>query len=64
MFLYNSYDNKLSIKNSNSFSISHLGTVNNKNKLSIYQSDNLIIDVNILDLKARYKDTIYKKISK
>ena len=32
------------------FSISHLGNVNNQKKLSVYQSNNLIIDLNILDL--------------
>ncbi len=49
---------------SNCFSISHLGTVNNNKNLSVYQSDNLILDINIIDLKEKYKNTIYKKISK
>ncbi len=48
----------------NLFSISHLGIVTNQQKLLVYQSENLIIDVNVLDLKDTYKDTIYKKISK
>ena len=52
------------LQKSNTFSLSHLGTVNNINKLSIYQSNNLIIDVNIQDLEDRYKNTIHKKISK
>ena len=58
------YYKKISLEKSNSFSISQLGTVNNQNKLSIYQSNNLIINVNILDLKDTYKNSIYKKISK
>jgi phosphoribosylformylglycinamidine synthase len=53
-----------SSEESNLFSISHLGTVNNQKKLSVYQSNNLIIDVNILELKDIYKNTIYKKITK
>ncbi len=48
----------------NLFSISHLGSVNNQKKLSVYQSNNLIIDVNIPELKDIYKNTIYKKITK
>ena len=48
---------------SNSFSISYIGNVNNKDKLLISQSKNLIIDVSILDLKNIYKNSIYKKIS-
>ncbi len=55
---------KLSSAESNLFSISHLGTVNNQNNLSILQSNNSIIDLNITDLKNIYKNTIYKKISK
>ena len=58
------YYKNISLKESNVFSISHLGTVNNQNKLLVYQSNNLIIDVNILDLKDTYKNTIYKKITK
>ena len=55
---------EISIKESNRFSISHLGTVNNQKKLLIHQSNNLIIDVNIQDLEDTYKNSIYKKISK
>jgi len=58
------YYKKASVKNNNSFSISHLGRVTNQNKLLIYQSDDLIIDINILDLIDTYKNAIYKKISK
>ncbi|WP_413678852.1 phosphoribosylformylglycinamidine synthase subunit PurL [Prochlorococcus sp. MIT 0916] len=58
------YYQKISSKDSVSFSLSHLGTVNNKNKLLIYQSNNLIIDLNIFDLKDKYKNTIFQKIIK
>ena len=57
------YYKKLSLKEPMSFALSHLGTVNNQNKLTIYQSNNLLIDVDILDLKNIYKNTIYKKIT-
>jgi len=57
------YYKKSSLEKSNPFSLSHLGTVNNQNKLSIYQYNNSIIDLNILDLKNTYKNAIYKKIS-
>ena len=56
--------NKISIQESDNFSICHLGIVNNEKKLSVYQSNNLIIDVDILDLKDTYQNTIYKKIIK
>jgi len=52
------------LQESINFSLSHLGTVNNDNRLLVYQSNNLIIDFDILDLKDIYKNTIYKKISK
>ena len=55
---------EISLETSNKFSISHLGTTNNQDKLSIYQANNLIIDVNIPDLRDTYKNSIYKKISK
>ena len=58
------YYKNISSEESNVFSICHLGIVNNQKKLSVYQSNNLIIDVNILDLKDTYKNTIYKKIKK
>ncbi len=58
------YYKNLSSQKSRTFSINHLGTVNNRDKLSIYQSNNLIIDLNILELKDKYKNAIYKKISK
>ena len=58
------YYNNLCLQQTNIFSLSHLGTVNNQEKLSIYQSNNLIIDLNIFDLKDTYKNTIYNKISK
>ena len=58
------YYKNISLEESNLFSISHLGIVNNQKKLSVSQSDNTIIDVNILDLKNIYKDSIYKKITK
>ena len=54
----------ISLEKDNCFSISYLGTVNNQNKLSIYQSNNLIIDVDVTDLKNTYKNAIYNKISK
>ena len=50
------YYKEISIKESNRFSISHLGTVNNQKKLLIHQSNNLIIDVNIQDLEDTYHD--------
>lgn len=53
-----------SSEESNVFSISHLGTVSNQKKLLVYQTNNLIIDVNILDLNNIYNDTIHKKITK
>ena len=58
------YYKNISLEESNLFSISHLGIVNNQKKLSVSQSNNTIIDVNILDLKNIYKDSIYKKITK
>ena len=58
------YYKKISLEKSNSFSICNLGTVNHQNKLSIYQSNNLIIDIDILDLEDSYKNTIFKKITK
>jgi len=60
----NKYYKMISLEKTNSFSMSYLGTVNIENKLSIYQSNNLIIDVNLPDLKDTYKNAIYKKISK
>ena len=51
-------------KQSNVFAISHLGNVNNQTKLLVYQSNNLLIDLNITELKDIYKDCIYKKITK
>jgi len=56
--------NNISSEQSRGFSISHLGAVNNENKLFIYQSNNLLVDLNILDLKKLYKNAIYKKVSK
>ncbi len=61
--LKNYYKN-ISLEESNVFSISQLGTVNDQEKLLVYQSNNIIIDVNLQDLKDTYKDTIYKKITK
>ncbi len=58
------YYKNFSLEESNTFSISHLGTVSKQKKLSIYQFDNIIIDVNILDLKEIYKNSIHKKITK
>ena len=58
------YYKNISLQGSNLFSISHLGNVNNQKKLLVSQSNNTIIDVNILDLKNAYKDAIHKKISK
>ncbi len=58
------YYKKISLEKSNSFSICNLGTVNYQNKLTIYQSNNLIIDIDILDLEDSYKNTIFKKITK
>mgnify|MGYP006232198507 FL=1 len=58
------YYKNISLQGSNLFSISHLGNVNNQKKLLVSQSNNTIIDVNILDLKHTYKDAIHKKITK
>ena len=58
------YYKNISLQGSNLFSISHLGIVDNQKKLLVSQSNNTIIDVNILDLKNIYKDSIYKKITK
>ena len=58
------YYKNISLQESNLFSISHLGNVNNQKKLLVSQSNNTIIDVNILDLKNTYKDAIHKKITK
>tara|TARA_Y100001968_G_scaffold111106_1_gene100596 strand:- start:84 stop:2495 length:2412 start_codon:yes stop_codon:yes gene_type:complete len=58
------YYKKVALEESSRFSICHLGTVNNKNKLSVYQADNLIININIIDLISTYKNTIVKKITK
>jgi len=58
------YYKKTSLHKSNSFAISHLGKVNNQNKLLIYQSNNLILDANIIDLKDTYKNAISRKISR
>ena len=58
------YYKNISLQESNLFSISHLGNVNNQKKLLVSQSNNTIIDVNILDLKDTYKDAIHKKITK
>ena len=57
------YYKKTSLEASHDFLISHLGTVNNENKLSIYQSNDLILDLNIINLKDTYKNAIYNKIS-
>ncbi|AIQ96096.1 phosphoribosylformylglycinamidine synthase subunit PurL [Prochlorococcus sp. MIT 0801] len=58
------YYKNISLQESNLFSISHLGNVNNQKRLLVSQSNHTIIDVNISDLKDIYKDTIYKKITK
>ncbi len=58
------YYKHITLADSKGFSISHLGNVNNQKKLFVYQSNNLIIDLDILSLKDIYKNTIYKKISK
>jgi len=58
------YYKNISLQEPNVFSISHIGNVNNENKLLVSQYDNLIIDVSIIDLKDIYKNTIYKKIIK
>ena len=58
------YYKNISLQGSNLFSISHLGNVNNQKKLLVSQSNNTIIDLNILDLKDTYKDVIHKKITK
>jgi len=61
--LKNFYKNCFS-RESNIFSISYLGISTNQKKLSVYQSNNLLIDLSLSDLKDRYKDSIYKKITK
>ncbi len=58
------YYKKISLEQSISFSICHLGNVNNQNKLSVYQGNKLIIDVDIFDLKDTYKNSILKKVTK
>ncbi|WP_269623926.1 phosphoribosylformylglycinamidine synthase subunit PurL [Prochlorococcus marinus] len=58
------YYEKISLEQTNSFSICNLGTVNNQNKLLVYQDNNLIIDVDIPSLEDAYKNTISKKITK
>jgi len=57
------YKNNFS-QESNVFSICHLGNVNDEKKLSVYQSNSLIIDINLLELKDKYKYSINKKITK
>ena len=64
LIMIKKYYKNISLQGSNLFSISHLGNVNNQKKLLVSQLNNTIIDVNILDLKDTYKDTIYKKITK
>ena len=58
------YYKNICSNNSNCFSLSHLGAVNNQKKLLISQSNNTIIDINISDLKDTYKNAIYRKMSK
>ncbi len=48
----------------NKFSISHLGNVIDQKKLSVNQSDKLVIDIELKHLEKSYKDAIYKKITK
>ncbi len=57
------YYKELSSKETNLFSITHLGQVNNK-QLEIYQDKKLIININILELRNAYNNAIYNKISK
>ncbi|MBW3042982.1 phosphoribosylformylglycinamidine synthase subunit PurL [Prochlorococcus marinus] len=57
------YYNNFILQESNIFSLSYIGNVNNQKKLSIYQSKNLIVDINIQDLQDKYKNTIQKKVS-
>ena len=58
------YYKQIALQQTNIFSICHLGNVTSHDKLSLYQANNLIIDVNILDLKDTYKNAISKKITK
>ena len=58
------YYKKISLEETTNFSISHLGFVNDQNKLSVYQANNLIIDVDILHIKDTYNNAILKKIDK
>ena len=58
------YYKKISLQRAINFSITHLGTVNDQNKLSVYQANNSIIDVDILHIKDTYKNAIFKKIVK
>ena len=44
--------------------MSYLGNVVDEKNLSVYQSNNLIIDLNILELKDTYKNSISQKIYK
>ena len=57
------YYKKISLQRAINFSITHLGTVNDQNKLSVYQANNSIIDVDILHIKDTYKNAILNKIS-
>ncbi len=58
------YYKEESLKETNIFSMCHLGTVNNQKNLTVYQSNNLIIDIDILTMKDKYKNTIQKKLTK
>ena len=58
------YYNNFSLEEEKLFSISHLGNVNKQNKLLVHQSNNLVIDTDLINLKKLYKNSIYKKITK
>ncbi len=58
------YYKTISLQQTTCFSISHLGTVNDQNKLSVNQANDSIIDVDINHLRDTYKNAILKKIVK
>ena len=46
------------------FSISYLGQVTSQKELSIYQSNNLLLNIKIEELINTYKNAIFNKVSK
>ena len=58
------YYNEFIIDDLNSFSLTHLGNVENDQQMKFYKNNNLIINVNISELKDVYKNAISNIISK